>query len=472
MRSADRIQAIKVWFEDGTWALVNDNHDGLSRRLTYSTEDDYLKWKLHGNVIHREDGPAVEGRGISDYYIHGVRMTENEHTDVILNIISKITELKNSGANGWQDIAGHKVHFRNGMIHCDDGPAIVCDDGSKAWFSNGLIHNFMKPAIKWGNGDYEFWYEGKRHRLCGPAVVYADECKDHLWYHYGALQNSDNQEHIKTVISKIYRCDPARVRIYSDHIQIEDELGVPHNEHGPAIEWIDGTREWRIHGELHCEDGPAYESPNGKIEYWENGLRHKKDGPAIIRPDGTQIWCQHGERHREDGPAVVFPSGRKAWYIHGRRLKKSEFKKWQKEHMTNQEDKLSQDELHKAVEEIMRKLDAYQTADGNGHTEREQLLEANDAAKVILEKRLQESGRITKYGVPPEVESIEEADVNEKADEVVEQANNDIGWGIPIASMFAAAVLGIGKSVKKKKKIKAKEEKAVQQSVSHVNLKR
>lgn len=33
--------------------------------------------------------------------------------------------------------------------------------------------------------------------------------------------------------------------------------GKLHRDDGPAIEHINGTKEWYINGELHREDGPA-----------------------------------------------------------------------------------------------------------------------------------------------------------------------------------------------------------------------
>ena len=48
------------------------------------------------NVLHREDGPAVE-------YV--------------------------SGTKHW---------YRNGLLHREDGPAIECSNGYKAWYKNDL----------------------------------------------------------------------------------------------------------------------------------------------------------------------------------------------------------------------------------------------------------------------------------------------------------------------------------------------
>jgi len=41
-----------------------------------------------------------------------------------------------------------------------------------------------------------------------------------------------------------------------------------HRDDGPAIEWIDGTKQWWINGQLHREDGPAIEWAGGKKEWY------------------------------------------------------------------------------------------------------------------------------------------------------------------------------------------------------------
>jgi hypothetical protein len=45
------------------------------------------------------------------------------------------------------------------------------------------------------------------------------------------------------------------------------EMTILHREDGPAIEWVDGYKEWRINGKRHREDGPAYEGADG-TKFW------------------------------------------------------------------------------------------------------------------------------------------------------------------------------------------------------------
>jgi hypothetical protein len=53
----------------------------------------------------------------------------------------------------------HEIEYKNehGLLHREDGPAIVWNDGTKAWFINGEYHREDGPAIEWSDGS-KFWY--------------------------------------------------------------------------------------------------------------------------------------------------------------------------------------------------------------------------------------------------------------------------------------------------------------------------
>jgi hypothetical protein len=78
-----------------------------------------------------------------------------------------------------------------------------------------------------------------------------------------------------------------------------DESNELHRAVGPAVEYVDGTMEWWVHGLLHKENGPAVVSTSGPDsgtkEWWVNGLLHREDGPAIVWGDGTLDWYLKGE---------------------------------------------------------------------------------------------------------------------------------------------------------------------------------
>ena len=116
--------------------------------------------------------------------------------------------------------------------------------------------------------------------------------------------------------------ESGRIRVVNNYGSIKkewvDEKGRLHREDGPAIEWYNGSKEWRRNGLLHREDGPACEWADGRKEWHRNGKKHREDGPAIERPNGDKIWYRNDKKHREDGPAVELTNGDKAWYLDGK----------------------------------------------------------------------------------------------------------------------------------------------------------
>jgi hypothetical protein len=65
---------------------------------------------------------------------------------------------------------------------------------------------------------------------------------------------------------------------------------------------------------------------NGKGDlFWfiksEPDIHHREDGPAVERVDGTKEWFFYNKRHREDGPAIEHTDGSKKWYLKGEELK-------------------------------------------------------------------------------------------------------------------------------------------------------
>ena len=92
------------------------------------------------------------------------------------------------------------------------------------------------------------------------------------------------------------------------------------------ITLADGTKEWHNEkGQLHREDGPAVEWINGDKEWWINDRLYRKSGPAIEYANGNKEWWVNSQLHREDGPAVDCADGYKEWWINGKELTEEEF---------------------------------------------------------------------------------------------------------------------------------------------------
>ena len=105
----------------------------------------------------------------------------------------------------------------------------------------------------------------------------------------------------------------------------------------PTLETFEnGTKEWRLNGQLHREDGPAVENVDGLKEWFQNDRLHRLDGPAREWLNGSKEWWQKGKRHREDGPAIEFADRSKQWWINGKKLSESEFNQRTKQLPPNQ----------------------------------------------------------------------------------------------------------------------------------------
>ena len=89
---------------------------------------------------------------------------------------------------------------------------------------------------------------------------------------------------------------------------------IRHREGGPAIEYVDGSKEWFI-----------------------NRKRHREDGPAVEFVNGYKAWYINGKRHREDGPAIELADGSKWWFINGKCLPEEEFNNRHKTELTMDE---------------------------------------------------------------------------------------------------------------------------------------
>jgi hypothetical protein len=114
--------------------------------------------------------------------------------------------------------------------------------------------------------------------------------------------------------------------------------GKRHRVDGPAIEYANGNKEWRMFGKLHRSPrrgeaarssdpvssggepvGPAMETASGYKAWFLNGKRHRIDGPAIEYANGDKQWFLNGKQHRSSvGPAVEFANGHKEWYLNGK----------------------------------------------------------------------------------------------------------------------------------------------------------
>jgi|SRR5579859_2584443 len=77
------------------------------------------RWRLN-NLLHRLDGPAIEGA------------------------------------------IGDKFWYVHGQIHRENGPAVELVSGTNFWLFDGQYHRLDGPAMEWSDGRKSWWYQGKR----------------------------------------------------------------------------------------------------------------------------------------------------------------------------------------------------------------------------------------------------------------------------------------------------------------------
>ena len=58
------------------------------------------------------------------------------------------------------DRDGTEFWYENGLLHREDGPAVIYSNGHKFWYKNGKLHREDGPAIVAWNGSKQWWMNG------------------------------------------------------------------------------------------------------------------------------------------------------------------------------------------------------------------------------------------------------------------------------------------------------------------------
>ena len=120
-------------------------------RYTVEVTTNAVCWFKEGtNILHREDGPAIEyANGIKNWYKEG-----------------KLHRLDGPAS---EQPNGSKTWYIEGKFHREDGPAIEYDDGSKMWYledvnySEKQYNEKMKPSLTCEGKVVEI--DGKKYKL-------------------------------------------------------------------------------------------------------------------------------------------------------------------------------------------------------------------------------------------------------------------------------------------------------------------
>lgn len=119
--------------------------------------------------------------------------------------ITPAAPIPSSPRNGIIRGSSYTAHYRDGVFHREDGPAIEYDNGDRHWYLNGKRHREDGPALESITDVKEWFANDKRHRIDGPAIERSD--RKEWWL-----------------------------------------KGKRHREDGPAVEYIDGYKEWYYQG--------------------------------------------------------------------------------------------------------------------------------------------------------------------------------------------------------------------------------
>ena len=97
----------------------------------------------------------------------------------------------------------------DGFLHCDDGPAVIYDDGTEEWYKHGVPHRIGGPAYI--SSTLKVWFnDGLIHNEDGPASEWEQEGKIiKLWNLNGIHFKDEKSWELakKSLKSKLFRID-------------------------------------------------------------------------------------------------------------------------------------------------------------------------------------------------------------------------------------------------------------------------
>ena len=125
---------------------------------------------------------------------------------------------------------------------------VVNKSGTQEWYKNGLLHREDGPAVVYLIGIREWYQNGRLHRVDGPACE-GSKC----WYYKGIYVGCGDKP------------DP---ELWERVTSVEINGGPLLN--GCVVDFLDRLY-WYLNDQLHREDGPAIEYPSGSKCWYFNG---------------------------------------------------------------------------------------------------------------------------------------------------------------------------------------------------------
>ena len=139
------------------------------------------EWYLNG-LCHREEGPAIESAdGSKEWWYKGIQVCRAGIRDEALWTRLTAEPLLDGllvgldGTKYWhrndllhredgpalEKADGSKMWYQNDILHREDGPAVERPNGSKYWYLNGILHREDGPAVEWRNRPNAWYLHGK-----------------------------------------------------------------------------------------------------------------------------------------------------------------------------------------------------------------------------------------------------------------------------------------------------------------------
>jgi len=182
-----------------------------------------------------------------------------------------------------------KRTFKDGKLHSyDDKPiSYLLDD---VWYDNGLVHRDNGPAVVRFDGMKRYYKHGKPHRELGQPVIEFPDGSEVYMTDEKIHRDGDKPAIILNANNGLFVDDKKKIEyaIFSKHEELYDILI------NMGLFKINGIiKYWFKKGKLTRDDGPVIET-NDYIIWIKDYMIHRDNGPAIIYADGKcEFWTKN-----------------------------------------------------------------------------------------------------------------------------------------------------------------------------------
>lgn len=146
----------------------SDNEILNSTQIAITTPNwgNYMDNITIGNTIYDQAFSYTEPLINTDVIWKSVSVYGPVHLDVANNSEYDLVRdfIKGKSLENLEHVPGEVTHRDiQGRYHCEDGPAIIYDNGTKKWLRHGKLHREDGPAIEWGTGSSAYFLNGEEY---------------------------------------------------------------------------------------------------------------------------------------------------------------------------------------------------------------------------------------------------------------------------------------------------------------------